>query len=200
MGFSGGESVLSTYQTRTMKKLLIASAIVATFAAPQAFAQAKNFEGFSVTGALNINNNKGEAVSAVDRTESNIGAVAQYDAALGQSFVLGFGASMGLTDFSIAADAKLKNTYSLFIAPGFAVSNNTMVYGKIASVSGKAEFTNSSVDLSGLGYGIGARYFSSKNVFFQAEYMSNKYDDKKVGTTTFKNQTGVFSIGIGYKF
>ena len=183
-----------------MKKLLIASAIVATFVTPQAFAQAKNFEGFSVTGALNINNNKGEAVSAVDRTESNIGAVAQYDAALGQSFVLGFGASMGLTDFNIAADAKLKNTYSLFIAPGFAVSNNTLVYGKIASVSAKAEFTNSSVDMSGLGYGIGARYFSSKNVFFQAEYMSNKYDDKKVGTTTFKNQTGVFSLGVGYKF
>ena len=32
-----------------MKKLLIASAIVAAFFAPQAFAQAKNFEGFSAT-------------------------------------------------------------------------------------------------------------------------------------------------------
>ncbi len=183
-----------------MKKILIAATIAAAFAAPQAFAQAKNFEGFSITGALNVNNNKGEAVSAVDRTESNIGAVAQYDIALGQSFVLGFGASMGLSDFNIASDAKLKNTYSVFVAPGFAVSNNALVYGKIASVSAKAEFTNSSLDISGLGYGIGARYFSSKNVFFQAEYMSNKYDDKKIGTTTFKNQTGVFSIGVGYKF
>ena len=183
-----------------MKKLLIASAIVATFVTPQAFAQAKNFEGFSVTGALNINSNKGEAVTAVDRTESNIGAIAQYDLALGQSFVLGLGVNFGLNDFSIASDAKLKNTYGLFVAPGFAVSKDTLVYGKIASVSAKAEFTNSSVDLSGLGFGIGARYFSSKNVFFQAEYMSNKYDDKKVGTTTFKNQTGVLSFGVGYKF
>jgi len=30
--------------------------------------------------------------------------------------------------------------------------------------------------------------------------MQNKYDDKKVSTTTFKNQTGVLSLGVGYKF
>jgi len=160
-----------------MKKLLIASAIVAAFFAPQAFAQAKNFEGFSVTGALNVNNNKGEAVSAVDRTESNLGVIAQYDLALGQSFVLGFGANLGLTDFNIASDAKLKNTVGVFVAPGFAVSNNTLVYGKIASVSAKVDFPSSSADISGLGYGIGDATSATR-------MCSSKPNTCKTSTTT----------------
>jgi outer membrane immunogenic protein len=196
---SGGSRSI-TSQEKSMKKLMIIAAAVTTLAAPQAFAQAKNFEGFSVAAAVNVNNNKGEAISAVDRTESNVGASAQYDMALGEAFVLGVGVSVGLSDFNIASDAKLKNTYGVFVAPGFAVSKDTLVYGKIASVSAKADFGSTSVDLSGVGYGIGARYLSGKNVYFQAEYMYNKYDDKKVNSVTFKNQTGVLSMGVGYKF
>jgi len=37
-----------------MKKLIIVAAIATSFAAPQAFAQAKNFEGLSVGGNLNL--------------------------------------------------------------------------------------------------------------------------------------------------
>ncbi len=183
-----------------MKKLLIAVAAAATLTAPQAFAQAKNFEGFSITAAVNVNSNKGEAVSKVDRTETNVGAIAQYDMALGEAFVLGLGASVGLSDFNIDSDSKLKNVYGVFVAPGLALSKDTLVYGKVASISAKADFGSASVDLSGIGYGIGARFLTSKNVYFQAEYMYNKYDDKKVNSVTFKNETGVLSLGVGYKF
>lgn len=187
-----------------MKKLLIASAIVATFAAPQAFAQAKNFEGFSVLGAVNVNNNKVEVPSSSfteSKTESNVGIQAEYDIPLGQSFVLGLGASAGLSDFSITSTTKLKNGSSVYIAPGFAVNQNTLVYGKVASVSTTVTNSAGSLNLSGVGYGAGARFLSGKNVFFQVEYMFNKYDDKADSTNTvLKNQTGTLSFGVGYKF
>nr|WP_315480661.1 outer membrane beta-barrel protein [uncultured Rhodoferax sp.] len=183
-----------------MKKLLIASAIVATFVTPQAFAQAKNFEGFSVTAAVNANNNSAELANKVDASRANVGVIAQYDFTIGNTFVIGLGASLGLNDFDIASNAKLQNANSIFIAPGIAVSNQTLIYGKIASITAKADLSGTSADISGIGYGIGARYFTSKNVFFQGEYVFNKYDDKKTALGTFKNQTGVLSLGVGYKF
>lgn len=183
-----------------MKKVLIAMAVAATVAAPQAFAQAKNFEGFSVTAAFNSNNNSAETTNKVDASRGNVGVIAQYDFSVGNSFVVGLGASLALSDFDIAGNAKLQNANSIFVTPGFAVNDQTLVYGKIASISAKADLNGTSADISGVGYGIGARYFSNKNVFFQGEYVFNKYDDKKVSGTTFKNQTGVLTLGVGYKF
>ncbi len=193
-----------------MKKILIAAAIAATFVTPQAFAQAKNFEGFSVLGAVNFNNNKGEVntatvPSSVSRTDSNVGLQAEYGLALGDSFVLGLGGTMGLTDINVADNAKLKNAYSVYLAPGFAVSDNTLLYAKIASISGKFDANFGSTDLSGTGFGFGARFLSGKNVFYQVEYMNNQYQDKDAVSNAAvkyqaKNQTGVLSFGVGYKF
>lgn len=190
-----------------MKKLLIASAIIATFAAPQAFAQAKNFEGFSLTGALNINNNKGEIViispastSSESRTETNVGVQAEYGLALGESFVLGLGATAGLSDFNASSSIKIKNTYGFYLTPGIALSKDTLVYAKLASISAKASDSTTTIDVSGTGYGIGVRYLSSKSVFFQVEYTSNKYDDKVYSNGRLKNETGVLALGVGYKF
>ncbi|CAM8637013.1 Outer membrane protein beta-barrel domain containing protein [Comamonadaceae bacterium] len=184
-----------------MKKLVIAAAAAAaTLAAPQAFAQAKNFEGFSVTAAVNANNNSAELANKVDASRANVGVIAQYDFSIGSAFVFGLGASLGLNDFDIASNAKLQNANSIFIAPGIAVNSQTLIYGKVASVTAKADISGTSADISGVGYGIGARYLTSKNVYFQGEYVLNKYDDKKIATGTFKNQTGVLSFGVGYKF
>lgn len=183
-----------------MKKLLIASAIAAASFAPQAFAQAKNFEGFSVTAAVNGNNNSAELANKVDASRSNIVAMAQYDFAIGNTFVVGLGASLSLNDFDIASNAKLQSANSIFIAPGIAINEQALIYGKIASITAKADLSGTSADISGIGYGIGARYFANKNVFFQGEYVFNKYDDKKLSSGTFKNQTGVLSLGVGYKF
>ncbi len=184
-----------------MKRLLSSVAVAAaSLAAPQAFAQASNFEGFSVTGALNLNNNSAELTSKSDASRSNVGVSAQYNFSIGSAFVVGLGASVGLNDFDIASDAKLQNANSLYIAPGIAIDSQTLIYGKLASVTAKAVITGTSADISGVGYGIGARYFTNKNVYFQGEYVFNKYDDKKTSFGTFKNQTGVLSLGVGYKF
>ncbi len=190
-----------------MKKIAIAAAIAASVVAPQAFAQAKDFQGFSVIGAVNVNNNNIDitvwspaAAASESKTASNIGIQAEYAWALGESYVLGVGASAGLSDYEVSSGVKFKNSYGLYVAPGVAVNKETLVYAKLASASGKIDNGSVSFDVSGIGYGFGARFLTSKNVFLQAEYVYNKYDDKTLANGVVKNTTGVLSLGVGYKF
>lgn len=158
-------------------------------------------------GALNVNNNKGEitvitpaSTSSESRTETNIGVQAEYGLALGESFVLGLGATLGLSEFNASNSIKIKNANSFYLTPGFAISKDTLIYAKLASVSATAYDSSASIDISGTGYGIGVRYLNNKNVFFQVEYTSNKYDDKVYSNGRVKNETGTLALGVGYKF
>ena len=187
-----------------MKKILIAVATVATFAAPQAFAQAKNFEGLSVLGSVNFNNSRADQTGQDTLTKSDtaVGLQAEYGFSLSESVTLGVGATAS-SDTKISDSTKLKNAYSLYVAPGYAVNKDVLVYGKVAALSATiATDSGTSVDYSGAGIGLGARYFTTPNLFLQAEYMYNKYDEKdfKVAGTKVKDQNGVLSFGVGYRF
>lgn len=192
-----------------MKKILIAAAMAATFVTPQAFAQAKNFEGFSVLGGLNIANSKydseakpGSTSFSVDKTATNVQLQAEYGIALSNSVLLGLGVTAGLGDLSFGTppsateEVKLKDNVSVYIAPGVTLNDSTLLYAKLASVSGTGGTTN----LSGIGYGLGARFLTGKNVFFQAEYVYTKFDDKTFTSSTAKTSSGALSFGVGYKF
>lgn len=195
-----------------MKKLLIASAIAATFVTPQAFAQAKNFEGFSVLAGLNSASStfeqtakSGASSTSATSTSSNVQLQAEYTWAAGQNFTVGLGVNAGLGDLlfgrwaASGVDLKLKDTVAVYVAPGYAISDTTLVYGKIASISGTAADT-ASVSLSGMGYGLGARFNSGKNLYYQAEFMANQYSDKDFPTVIDKFKGTLFSFGVGYKF
>lgn len=190
-----------------MKKIMIAAALAAAVAAPQAFAQAKNFEGFSVFGGLNAANSKIEttATNSATSRSTNVALQAQYAWALGQQFVLGVGATVGAGDLTfatgLAGDIKLKDSAAVYIAPGVAVSDSTLVYGKIASTSGTVYDNSGSLSVTGVGYGIGAQFKSGNNLFYQVEYLQNNFADKaNNGGTIFKTSTGGLSFGVGYKF
>jgi len=190
-----------------MKKYVIATAVAAAAFAPQAFAQAKNFEGFSVLGAVNVNSTKAEvtvttpaATASDSKTTTNVGVQAEYGWALGNDFVLGAGVTVGLSDLDLGSGAKIKNTVGLYVAPGFAVSKDSLVYAKLGSTSASVDIPGLSFDVSGMAYGIGFRSFTSKNVFFQGEYTYNKYDDKNFVNGKITATTGVLSLGVGYKF
>lgn len=201
-----------------MKKLLIAVAIAAASVTPQAFAQAKNFEGFSLLGGLNLVNSTSEVTSttlngSVSESSQNLGIQAQYNFALGESFVLGLGANVGLGDlkagvFTVGASTitvTQKSSSSIYVAPGFAVSPTLLVYGKLAALNGKVEAVGNSVvnqDLSGVGYGLGVQNYFNKNLFVQVEVMQNNYNDRNftANNETDKSKSTAVSFGIGYKF
>jgi opacity protein-like surface antigen len=201
-----------------MKKLLIATAVATTLFAPQAFAQAKNFEGFSIAGnvtsAKSTTTTTGNTAAGINGDDSGTSAGVDlqlgYNVALGQSFVLGLGVTVGTGANKAGtigtSEFTLKNRASFDLTPGFAVSDSVLIFGKISGIAATVEptagtFTGSQT-VSGIGYGIGLRAHLDKNLFLQAIYDTNKYEKyNTVGNaTTLENKSGVFSFGVGYKF
>jgi outer membrane immunogenic protein len=200
-----------------MKKLLIATAVAATLFAPQAFAQAKKFEGFSVAGNLVVTNstfdtNSTGLVGSATATSTNLALQGQYAWALNEKFVLGVGAQLGLGDVKSGTisgstiDIKGKNWNSIYVAPGYVVSDTLLVYGKLAALTGDLEASagaaNAKSSGDGIGFGIGVQSFLTKNVFIQGELMSNTYSEKKftLNNEVDKYKNTQFSVGVGYKF
>jgi outer membrane immunogenic protein len=197
-----------------MKTRTLIAAILAVVA-PVAFAQAKLFEGFSLGANLDASQTTTNVVGlGSDSGNTNgFGFQAQYSIAYGNQFVLGLGGSLstgsrkagtlGPSDFSV------KNATSLDISPGYALSESLLVYGKLSALSltavGSTTATGNefgSESLTGIGYGIGVRSMIDKNIYIQAGYDSNRFNEKSSsgGFGTFSGSSNVFSLGAGYKF
>ena len=152
-----------------MKKILIALAVATSFAAPQVFAQAKNFEGFSVAGGTTTVSSSytgtlGSNVSTGSATDSNLGLQGQYAWALGDSFVLAAGAQTGIGDLKAdSLSGKIKNVTVVYIAPGVAVSNNVLIYGKLGAMSYDFSNQNGGYSNSATAYGLGVQVFFNRN-------------------------------------
>jgi outer membrane immunogenic protein len=196
-----------------MKTRTLIAALLAVVA-PVAFAQAKMFEGFSLGANLDASKTTTNVAGfGSDSGNTNgFGLQAQYSIAYGNQFVLGLGASLstgsrkagtlGPSDFSV------KNATSLDISPGYALSESLLVYGKISALSltavGSTTATGNefgSESLTGLGYGIGVRSMIDKNIYIQAGYDSNRFNEKSSPSFgSFSGSSNVFSLGAGYKF
>ena len=200
-----------------MKNIRIIAAAAACLVTPFAFSQTSNFEGFSVLGGVNLgastfeqNAKNGSSLTSVTSTSSNFLAQGEYTFAIGSQITLGLGATVGLGDLTFGrwasgtgGDIKLKETYSAYIAPGYLLNETTLVYAKLASISGTVYGdcgTCTSVSLSGVGYGAGARFMSNKNMYYQIEFIQNQYQDKDFTSSTGKSKGSVLSFGVGYKF
>ncbi len=182
-----------------MKNTVVVACLA--LAAPLAFAQAKNFEGFSLGATLaNTKTTPESSTASADGTTTSVALNAQYTFALGQQFVLGVGLDVGTGNNSAGTnsgrDLVTKNRYALEFTPGFAVSDTAMVYGKIASLSATGDATGYSENFTGLGYGLGIRGLVDKNMYWQVGYDSNQYFEK----SGVKAKSTTLSAGVGYKF
>lgn len=200
-----------------MKKVFIAAAIAATLVSPQAFAQAQNFAGFGV--ALNGHlANASTDVSTVDGSlkigdhSQNASLQAGYGFVLSNSAVLGLGLTYNLGDlkggsFSSGGNSfemKGKDMYSVYIEPGYALSNSTLIYAKLAYHGVKGEVSgngsSASEDFEGVGYGVGMRAKLDKNLFFQVEFAQIDFKSKTIEGGSFKPYATLGTVGIGYQF
>lgn len=193
-----------------MKKTILALACTA-LATPLVFAQAKNFEGLSLSASLaNTKTTFDDSTNAVsyDGTTTGIDFNAKYNWALGQEFVLGVGLTLGSGNnkagtTATGADITTKNRYALEFTPGFTVSKDVLVYGKVAAIGGTVDVSGiGSENGTGVGYGLGVRGMFDKNMFWQVGYDLNQYAEKTSTTfnSTYKAKSSVFSLGVGYKF
>jgi opacity protein-like surface antigen len=195
-----------------MKKLIIAGAIACAFATPHVFAQSRGFNGLSAGVGFNVAESTSDLVAGgttrtYTDTDNNFGLQVQYNVPMKDAFLLGIGANMGFGDLKAGkftqGQAKIKETYALYIAPSYAIDNTWLVYGKLAYLNANAEnaLGHKITFDNGWGYGVGMQAMFTKNWFGQAELMINQYNDKSFGTTeTDKLKNGVYSLTAGYKF
>jgi hypothetical protein len=204
----------TTSQEIKMKKVLIAAAVAASCIAPQAFAQtngASGFTGFSAAANANASTSSTEVRSGngyadMGKSSQDVSLQAAYGFALGNNYVLGLGATYGLGDLKYgsssvgAGNLKGKDAYSIYLEPGYAISNSTLVYGKLAYLSMKGEVRGASEDFSGVGYGVGIRHKLNKNLYLQGEITQSEYSDETMLNTTYKPSGTTGTVGIGYQF
>jgi opacity protein-like surface antigen len=204
-----------------MKKMIIA--VAATVACFAASAQTANFDGFS--GALNLNlvgastklelDVGGPELDGAGKNSTAFGVQAAYGLALSNDFVVNIGGTYALSSPSILSikngndtiTGKAENMLSLYVEPGFLISDKTLFYGKLSYESTKAILTPSEGDsvsksITGMGYGAGIRTMLNKNTFLQVELKQINYGAAKFAAdqTEFKSSATLGSVGIGFKF
>jgi outer membrane immunogenic protein len=201
-----------------MKKILFIAAVAVTSFVPHVFAQSRNFEGMSLGVNLSAASSSSEISGAGfsnknGDTSSHMGIQAAYGFPMGEAFVLGVGATYDFGDLKggstsasgTAYELKGKERYSVYIEPGFVISNSSIVYAKIGYQGMKGEINLStgqtfSDDYFGAGYGAGIRTMVNKNLYFQAEFIQANFDEKIQNGIRSKPSATIGTIGVGYKF
>ena len=217
-----------------MNKILKLSAIALLATSTSLMAQSKSFEGGSIAifgsimgaevdGTVTDSNN---AVSSgsIGKVAPVPGIDAAYTFATGSNGFIGIGATYlaGDAEFGVgAADSssdatknftgKIKDHYSVYIQPGYAVSKDSAVYAKISY--NHADFNVTNVvrqpgNLEGWGYGIGLKTFLTPNAFVQVEASYTEYDsltaketaNSTTSTVTGKPKISAGTVTFGYKF
>ena len=219
-----------------MNKILKLSAIALLASSTSLMAQSKSFEGASiglfgsmigaeVDGQI-TDSNSAVSTGSIGKVTPVAGLDASYTFATGSNGFIGIGATylageaeFGLGTADSSSDAtktfkgKIKDHYTVYIQPGYAVSKDSAVYGKLSY--NHADFNVSNAvkqpgDLQGWGAGIGLKTFLTSNTFVQAEASYTEYDTL-TATRTATGGTGLVTasgtpaiaagtITIGYKF
>lgn len=207
--------------------------------APQAYAKSSNnFQGPYVGLFADLKSTTFKLSGAVGGTSATFDGVGQqsvnghveggYSFSVGEKMVLTAGATYDLASTTLAklsfstyqgsvglVTGKQNRAFSIFLAPGYKTSEDTLVFAKIAYhrsnvdylVSGtntrgtSAAQENSIGSVSGFGYGLGIKTMLTNKTWLSVEAMRIDYSQLTVfsganGTTG----TTVGSMGLGYNF
>jgi opacity protein-like surface antigen len=232
--------------TNKTTTICCAVALLATTAATPALSQAKNFAGPSIAIGVGYNSTNYNNTLTTDAETDNIKTGNKnfnslidlsYGFEISPNFLISLGATYDLNESKndiLSADdgagtnaqisAKLKNHYSIYAQPTYALNNNTAVFVKAGyhyakseikltanEFDGEATVTDSlsySKNLNAWSYGVGAKTFLTNNAFLQFEGSLTKYDSQNktfsgnVADFTFNHKPEVLTalVSIGYKF
>jgi hypothetical protein len=217
------------------KWLAMICAAMTLAAANNGFAQVKNFEGASVyasTGyeswSTDVSNLSASSLYTWDTFKPsavplNIGF--DYTWALGEKNTLGIGVETNLLKsstttgnqylsgaYSDSVSVQMDSYYDISMAPGFLISKDTLLYGKLGYYSVKVNADSEGYTQTGYSYGFGAKTLfntgaGSKNYYFFGELKSragNTIKQTVSGSSgyTFDMKAGgtSFLMGVGMNF
>ena len=202
----------------------LVAAFVSTFGSAQVFASAENFKGYHLgidVSQLSTNTTlNGQYVTPYSVTQHGYSHTqdipmlrlnGKYQWALGENITMAVGATYLLGGYdgghavaNLPHKLEHSDVYSIYAAPGFAVTDKTLLYTKLAYSANTVRYAKVHKDLSGPTYGLGIQYALSENSYLLGEYTQTRYNDinaeVKNGSERYSHHTSALSVGIGYKF
>jgi predicted porin len=225
-----------------MNKILKLSAVALLASSTSLMAQSKSFEGVSlglsasVVGA-EVSGNSASSSPGTRTSSGSIGKVAEiaaidlsYGYPVSNNFLVAIGASYtpgkakagtgtytgdGTTgDTNGKLNLEIKDPYTIYIAPTYAVSKDAALYAKLGyskadvnvSATDSASLSKKPDDLEGITYAIGSKILLNNNVYIGVEASLTEYDaisaTRTTGSVNVKADATVAqgTITLGYKF
>jgi len=194
--------------------LFASTAIISCAAATNVLAQTKNFAGpslglsySSISGSVDASI-EGTTFASVGDKDDVFSIDLSYAAPIDNKFLLAFGATYDLNDTKmgnlLGANVKYKDHYSFYLAPTYALTENSALFLKAGYHKMKGEVSDGgdsySQSFSGMGYGAGIKVMLDKNLYAQAELQRVNYSSETQDGYSFDPTTSAGIISIGYKF
>ena len=120
--------------------------------------------------------------------------------------------SLAVSGGQATAAGAVQNIYSIYVSPGYALSQDSLVYAKVGYTGATAVFSGTSpnVNLSGYVLGLGYKKIVDKNLYAFVEGKYASFGSKDLDPNSLSSavtNTGSMSasgmdviVGIGYKF
>lgn len=100
---------------------------------------------------------------------------------------------------------KMKDRWSLSLAPGYQMAPTLMAYGKVAYQYANIEVNdsfagNATKHFHGWGYGVGMAYQPLPNVEASLEWLKTEYSTQRHALSTDRPLTSTVTLGVNYRF
>ena len=203
---------------------IVVSTLLLALAVPALPAQAAergNFEGFSLGASVGASRNHVDyagflAGKSSSKTTAVAGLNASYTFPINETFLLTTGvtyvlnsAKFGQTTYqsggTVYVDGKLKDHWSVFVAPGVRFDRNWLAYAKIGYHAAKADFTDTLVGPGttrhhGIGYGLGVSYAVSRHIEVNTEINHVRLNSAHFALSDGRPSVTELDLGINYRF
>lgn len=149
-------------------------------------------------------------------TETDVSLVGSWGQVLSDQWVAMVGISyapgktdMGRINYTSGGaqnfTAQTKDHIALFMAPGYRIQPQAVLYGKLAYHRLTADYRDTATDASsrtftGSGLGLGLAYALGRNLELRAEYEAVRYKSELINLTTGKPGQDILSGSLLYKF
>ena len=202
---------------RTFSLLTLALCTVPAFAADSA-----NFAGFTFGASVGQSHNTinyAGYIAGKSSSENSFasGLNAAYGFALNDSFLLSVGATYALSDAkfgqvtyvedgnTVYVNGKIKDHWSVFIAPGYRFTPQWLGYAKFGYHSAKSHYTDTLMGSGtsnhhGFGYGAGVAYAVARNLELNAEIQHVRANSASFALSSGKPTITEFNVGMNYRF
>jgi opacity protein-like surface antigen len=201
-----------------------ALAFTLTIASTGAFADTTNFEGLSifgaasaVTNAVKMQDDPNVLIDGLGKSAFSASIGADYGLKVSETAVVLLGGtynlgSVGMFDVAVVDPSveeildgatKTKTQWSLYAAPGITFGKDVLLYGKLAYVSAKLSMEGAKTH-PGMGYGAGARFALTNQLFVNVEFMRNEIGKKTYADVNDSSDVSWSStagtVALGYRF